>query len=78
MTRRELGSSEFWLCGKSNRLSPSRKHHVFLALLAWTKLVALGDQIEQFADGFRGEGPAQSNDETVATSPVTRPTTSAP
>jgi len=56
---RKFGISEFWWCDKSNRLYPSRKHHVFLPLSVWPKLVALGDQIEQFADGFRGEGPAE-------------------
>ena len=65
VTCRKFGISEFWWCDKSNRLYPSRKHHVFLPLSVWPKLVALGDQIEQFAHGFRGEGPAQSNDETV-------------
>jgi hypothetical protein len=62
---RKFGISEFWWCDKSNRLYPSRKHHVFLPLSVWPKLVALGDQIEQFADGFRGEGPAECIDETI-------------
>jgi hypothetical protein len=62
---RKFGISEFWWCDKSNRLYPSRKHHVFLPLSVWPKLVALGDQIEQFADGFRGEGPAECLDEAV-------------
>ena len=62
---RKFGISEFWWCDKSNRLYPSRKHHVFLPLSVWPKLVALGDQIEQFADGFRGEGPAECLNETV-------------
>jgi hypothetical protein len=62
---RKFGISEFWWCDKSNRLYPSRKHHVFLPLSVWSKLVALGDQIEQFADGFRGEGPAECLNETV-------------
>jgi hypothetical protein len=59
VTCRKFGVSEFWWCDKSNRMYPSRKHHVFLPLSVWPKLVALGDQIEQFADGFRGEGPAE-------------------
>jgi hypothetical protein len=62
---RKFGISEFWWCDKSNRLYPSRKHHVFLPLSVWPKLVALGDQIDQFADGFRGEGPAECLDATV-------------
>jgi hypothetical protein len=62
---RKFGVSEFWWCDKSNRLYPSRKHHVFLPLSVWPKLVALGDQIEQFADGFRGPGPAECLDEAV-------------
>jgi hypothetical protein len=65
VTCRKFGVSEFWWCDKSNRLYPSRKHHVFLPLSVWPKLVALGDQIEQFADGFRGEGPAECHNETV-------------
>ena len=65
VTCRKFGVSEFWWCDKSNRLYPSRKHHVFLPLSVWPKLVALGDQIEQFADGFRGEGPAECLNETV-------------
>ena len=65
VTCRKFGISEFWWCDKSNRLYPSRKHHVFLPLSVWPKLVALGDQIEKYAHGFRGEGPAQSNDETI-------------
>jgi hypothetical protein len=65
VTCRKFGVSEFWWCDKSNRLYPSRKHHVFLPLSVWPKLVALGDQIEQFADGFRGEGPAECLDEAV-------------
>ena len=59
VTCRKFGISEFWWCDSSNRLYPSRKHHVYLPLSVWPKLVALGDQIEQFADGFRGEGPAE-------------------
>jgi hypothetical protein len=62
---RKFGISEFWWCDKSNRLYPSRKHHVFLPLSVWPKLVALGDQIEQFANGFRGEGPAECHDAAV-------------
>ena len=65
VTCRKFGISEFWWCDRPNRLYPSRKHHVFLPLSVWPKLVALGDQIEQFAHGFREEGPAQSNDETI-------------
>ena len=38
---------------------------MFLPLSVWPKLVALGDQIEQFADGFRGEGPAECLNETI-------------
>ena len=55
VTCRKFCVSEFWWCDRSNRLYPPRKHHVFLPLSVWPKLVALGDQTEQFANGFRGE-----------------------
>ena len=56
---RKFGLSEYWFCEKANRWYPSKKHHVYLPLSAWQKLIALTPLIEQATlDEPNGEGPS--------------------
>ena len=68
---RKFGMSEFWFCEKANRWYPSKKHHVYLPMTAWHKLVALTPLIEQATlDEPNGERPTGSRNATVKHSDV--------
>jgi hypothetical protein len=67
---RKFVVSEFWWCDKSNRWYPSRKHHVFLPLAAWSKLISLGNVVQQYAssvaDGQGHFGPDDATSQPTA------------
>ena len=70
---RKFGLSEFWFCEKANRWYPSKKHHVYLPMPAWRKLIALTPLIEQATlDEPNGERPSGSGNATVKHSDVAR------
>lgn len=46
---RKFGLSEFFWCDKSRRTYPSKKHHVFLPMTVWSKLLEHNDLITSYA-----------------------------
>jgi hypothetical protein len=65
---RKFGLSELWFCENSKRWYPSKKHHVYLPLCAWSNLVKHASLVEQFVnanDGPRKYGPSDKRDRAV-------------
>jgi len=63
---RKFGISEFWFCDGQHRWFPSAKHHVFLPLSVWPKLVGLSHVINDFnlRESNENDGPAHANSST--------------
>lgn len=66
---RKVGISEFWYCEKSKRWFPSRRHHVYMPLSAWSRVVDFTDTVDKFrvADG---KGYSHISSSTVAHPPA--------
>jgi hypothetical protein len=60
---RKFGISEFWFCDTQRRWFPSSKHHVFLPLSIWPKLIGLSHVINDFSlnGPLENDGSARGN-----------------
>ena len=55
-TGRKFGLGEYWFSQQAGRWFPDSKHHVYLPLSVWSKLVALGPIVESFELSTDGQG----------------------